>query len=130
MLFRSLATAADWMWDPVHYRPQRAFLGEGWNAPCVNCLVDLTSSPRARSDPGRQRAPAEREGVPPRRCGERIAVRVAVGYAVVGLASTTVEVPSSTDTSTPAPPTTVGRSVGASAGLRRRSHPHGRFSWE
>jgi hypothetical protein len=22
----------------------RAFLGEGWNAPCVNCLVDLTSA--------------------------------------------------------------------------------------
>ena len=42
----------------------RAFLGEGWNAPCVNCLVDLTSAAtgvsvrqmRGRSlrlDPGR-----------------------------------------------------------------------------
>ena len=39
-----LATA---LLDAGHTRAlvgTRAFLGEGWNAPCVNCLVDLTSA--------------------------------------------------------------------------------------
>ena len=40
----ALATAAFAAGDVRALVGTRAFLGEGWNAPCVNCLVDLTGA--------------------------------------------------------------------------------------
>jgi superfamily II DNA or RNA helicase len=40
----TLATRAFTAGDVRALVGTRAFLGEGWNAPCVNCLVDLTSA--------------------------------------------------------------------------------------
>lgn len=63
--FLPLATAADWMWDPAHYRPRRAFLGEtrklaGRQAPALRAFAEANYSTTLR---GSVEAPTLRRAI-------------------------------------------------------------------
>jgi hyaluronoglucosaminidase len=63
--FLPLATAADWMWDPAHYRPRRAFLAEtrklaGRQSPALRAFAEANYSTTLR---GSTEAPTLRRAI-------------------------------------------------------------------